>query len=210
MIDVKDFGLARAQGIQLVSTEWFFSGKTEMHSDNDRFECQNCNHPELGKSYEIKKGNGIILWVCSKCMLDLCKNAFRHWKEAEIVSEIERAEAIYTKDRRRKERRKVTAPLMEAFPDVFSQDFMFSRNDGYSAYDIFLFKTYAKLIGVPMDVTDFDISSRTDELRNSIERIPKPLFDEIREALPDEWQTKLERHFKEGRVESTCKFKSKP
>ena len=68
MIDVKDFGLARAQGIQLVSTEWFFSGKTEMHSDNDRFECQNCNHPELGKGYEIKKGNGIILWVCSKCM----------------------------------------------------------------------------------------------------------------------------------------------
>ena len=209
MIDVKDVMLAKAQGIKLVSTKWVFSGKTEMHSNNDSFECQNCNQPDSGKSYEIKKGNGTILWVCSKCMRDLCKDAFRHWKEAEIVSEIERAEAIYTKDHRRKERRKVTAPLMEAFPDLFSQDFMFSRNDGYSAYDVFLFKAYAKLIGVPMDVSDFDISSRTDELRNSMERIPKPLFDEIRNALPLNWQRELEDKFKKATTRQIQKQDSK-
>ena len=76
MIDVKEASIARAQGIKLVSTEWFFSGKTEMHSDNYSFECQNCNHPELGKSYEIKKGNGIVLWVCSKCMLRSLQGCF--------------------------------------------------------------------------------------------------------------------------------------
>ena len=49
-----------------------------------------------------------------------------------------------------------------------------------------------------MDVSDFDISSRTDELRNSIDGIPKPLLDEIREALPVQWQRELEDKFNTG------------
>jgi hypothetical protein len=202
--------LSKAQKIQPASIEWAFSGKTEMHS-TDGFDCQLCNHHDLAKSYEMKnRVTGNVLWVCSKCILRFYKDALTPWKsEDEIASEIERIEATYNGDRGRKNRRKVTAPLMEAFPDVFSQDFMFSRNDGYSAYDIFLFKTYAKLIGVPMDVSDFSISSRTVELRNSIERIPKPLFNEIRGALPINWQHELEDKFSQAATRQIQEEESK-
>ncbi len=191
--------LSEAQDIKRASNIWAFSGKAEMHTAEDRFECQLCNHHDLTKSFELKnRVNSNVLWVCRKCILSLYKDVLTPRKsEGEIASEIEKIEAAYIREVRRINRRKVTVPLMNAFPDVFSQDFMFSRSDGYSAYDIFLFKTYAKLISVQMDPRDFDVASKTEEDQNCIGRIPKQLFYEIRGALPTEWQNKLEDKFKQ-------------
>jgi hypothetical protein len=123
------------------------------------------------------------------------KIASKEWafsgKTDEIAMEIE----IKIADLRRKSRRKVTAPLMEAFPDEFSQDFMFSRNNGYSALDIYSFKRCAQQIDLPMDVSDFDIACETVEDRESIMKMPKWLFEEIRGALPVKWQLELEDKF---------------
>ena len=98
---------------------------------------------------------------------------------------------------------------MEAFPEEFSQDFMFSRNNGYSALDIYSFKRYARQIDLPMDVSDFDIASRTVEDQESIMGMPKWLFDEIREALPVKWQRELEDKFKKAATRQIQKQDSK-
>jgi hypothetical protein len=124
----------------------------------------------------------------------------------EIAMEIEMKIA----DLRRKNRRKVTALLMEAFPEEFSQNFMFSRNNGYSALDIYSFKRYAQQIDLPMDVSDFDIASRTVEDQESIMGMPKWLFDEIRGALPAIWQSELENKFKKAATRQIQEQESKP
>ena len=187
-------------------SEWEFVGNTTIHCIDDEYDCQNCDFPSITKSFEIQnrvtehKRN-----ICELCIKDFYRvNVAPSKSDDEIISDI----FAVIKDRRRKNRRKVTEPLMRKYPDEFSQEFMESRGDGYNAYDIYGFKIRAREIDLPMKVSDFDIASRTVEDQESIMGMPKWLFDEICEALPDEWQEKLERHFKETKVANLNKLKN--
>jgi len=189
--------LSKASVIPLALKEWDFTGRSQKHLKLDAFKCQFCNYPNIATSFEIKNRlNGNVLWVGCLCIRKFYRDVLMPSKtDSYIVSEIEKKQTEYIDDLRRKNRRKVTEVLMKEFPDVFSQDFMFSRSDGYSAKDIYSFKCYAKQIDLPMDVSDFSIISRTQEDQKRIMSIPKWLFAEIRDALPVKLQKKLEGMF---------------
>jgi hypothetical protein len=190
--------LSKAQDIVLALMEWDFTGRTQKHLRQDAFKCQFCSHPNITKSFETKnRNNGNVLWVGCECIHKFYRDVIMPSKtDIDIESEIEKKQAEYIDDLRRKNRRQVTKVLMKEFPDVFSQAFMESRSDGYSVWDIYLFKSYAKQIDLPMDVSDFSNTLRFEEDLKKLMSMPKWLFDEIREALPIKWQKILDNKFR--------------